>query len=223
VNYSFQFADVLAAWPLLLKGTWITVQLSLIATLLGLLVAIACAWGKTAGPKPVRWIIQAYIELIRNTPFLVQLFFFFFALPAIGLRWSPYTAALTAMVVNLGAYATEIIRAGIESIPKGQIEAGQALSLKTHQIFRLIILKPALRAIYPALTSQFILLMLSSAVVSVISADDLTSVAANLQSQTFRSFEIYIVVTGIYLGLALSFSALFRLIQRRALSYPDRR
>ena len=223
MTYSFQFADVLAAWPLLLKGTWITVQLSLIATALGLLVAIACAWGKTAGPKPVRWVIQAYIELIRNTPFLVQLFFFFFALPAIGLRWSPYTAALTAMVVNLGAYATEIIRAGIESIPKGQIEAGQALSLKTHQIFRLIILKPALRAIYPALTSQFILLMLSSAVVSVISADDLTSVAANLQSQTFRSFEIYIVVTGIYLALALAFSALFRQIQRRALSYPDRR
>lgn len=223
MDYSFQFADVLAAWPLLLKGTWITIQLSLLATLLGLIVAIACAWGKTSGPKPLRWAIQAYIELIRNTPFLVQLFFFFFALPAIGLRWSPYTAALTAMVVNLGAYATEIIRAGIESIPKGQIEAGQALSLKTHQIFRLIILKPALRAIYPALTSQFILLMLSSAVVSVISADDLTSVAANLQSQTFRSFEIYIVVTAIYLALALSFSALFRLIQRRALSYPDRR
>jgi len=223
VNYSFQFADVLAAWPLLLKGTWTTVQLSLIATLLGLLVAIACAWGKTSGPGWVRFLVNAYIELIRNTPFLVQLFFFFFALPAIGLRWSPYTAALTAMVVNLGAYATEIIRAGIESIPKGQIEAGQALSLKTHQIFRLIILKPALRAIYPALTSQFILLMLSSAVVSVISADDLTSVAANLQSQTFRSFEIYIVVTGIYLALALAFSALFRQIQRRALSYPDRR
>ena len=223
MHYTFQFADVLAAWPLLLKGTWTTVQLSLLATALGLIVAIACAWGKTAGPRPLRWLIQAYIELIRNTPFLVQLFFFFFALPAIGLRWSPYTAALTAMVVNLGAYATEIIRAGIESIPKGQIEAGQALSLKAHQIFRLIILKPALRAIYPALTSQFILLMLSSAVVSVISADDLTSVAANLQSQTFRSFEIYIVVTAIYLALALAFSAVFRVVQRRTLSYPDRR
>ncbi len=223
MSYSFHFADVLAAWQLLARGALTTVQLSLLATLLGLLVAIFCAWGKTSGPRPLRWLIQAYIELIRNTPFLVQLFFFFFALPAIGLRWSPYTAALTAMVVNLGAYATEIIRAGIESIPKGQIEAGQALSLKAHQIFRLIILKPALRAIYPALTSQFILLMLSSAVVSVISADDLTSVAANLQSQTFRSFEIYIVVTAIYLALALAFSALFRLIQRRALSYPDRR
>jgi polar amino acid transport system permease protein len=223
VDYTFQFADVFAAWPLLLKGTWITVQLSLVATVLGLAVAIVCAWAKTAGPAPLRWLVQIYIELIRNTPFLVQLFFFFFALPAIGLRWSPYTAALTAMVINLGAYATEIIRAGIESIPKGQVEAGLALSLKPHQVFLLIVLKPALRAIFPALSSQFILLMLSSAVVSVISADDLTSVAANLQSQTFRSFEIYIVVTLIYLSLALLFSGMFRLIQRRMLSYPERR
>jgi len=223
VNYSFQFDDVLAAWPLLLQGSWVTVQLSLTATLLGLLVAIACAWAKTSGPRPLRWAVQAYIELIRNTPFLVQLFFFFFALPAIGLRWTPHTAALVAMVVNLGAYATEIIRAGIESVPRGQVEAARALSLRPHQVFRLVVLKPALRAIFPALTSQFILLMLSSAVVSVISADDLTSVAANLQSQTFRSFEIYIVVTAIYLALALLFSALFRGVQRRWLSYPDRR
>ncbi|SIR38183.1 amino acid ABC transporter permease [Pseudacidovorax sp. RU35E] len=223
MNYQFQFDAVLAAWPLLLKGTWITVQLSLTATLLGLAVAVVCAWGKTSGPAPLRFLINAYIEVIRNTPFLVQLFFFFFALPVIGVRWSPYMAALTAMVVNLGAYATEIIRAGIESIPKGQIEAGRALNLKSWEIFRFIIIKPALKAIYPALTSQFILLMLSSAVVSVISADDLTSVAATLQSQTFRSFEIYIVVAAIYLGLALLFSLLFKLIYQRVLHYPDRR
>jgi len=191
--------------------------------LIGLCVAIVCAWGKTAGPAGLRFIINTYIEVIRNTPFLVQLFFFFFALPAVGVRWSPYTAALTAMVVNLGAYATEIIRAGIESIPRGQIEAGLALNLKRWEIFRFVILKPALKAIYPALTSQFILLMLSSAVVSVISADDLTSVAATLQSQTFRSFEIYIVVTVIYLGLSLAFSALFKLIYTRTLNYPDRK
>lgn len=220
MNYSFQFGDVFAAWPLLVKGTLNTIELSLLAMLLGLMVAIVCAWGKTAGPRPSRWVINVYIELIRNTPFLVQLFFFFFALPALGLRWSAYAAALVAMVVNLGAYATEIIRAGIESIPKGQIEAGLALNLKRHEIFRFVILKPALRTVYPALTSQFILLMLSSAVVSAISADDLTSVAANLQSQTFRSFEIYIVVAGIYLLLALSFSALFRVIYRLALNYP---
>lgn len=223
MNYKFQFGDVFAAWPLLLKGTWTTVQLSLSATVIGLALAILCAWAKTSGPRPLRWLINAYIELIRNTPFLVQLFFFFFALPALGLRWSAHTAALTAMVVNLGAYATEIIRAGIESIPKGQIEAGLALNLKHHEIFRFIILKPALRAIYPALTSQFILLMLSSAVVSAISADDLTSVAANLQSQTFRSFEIYIVVTAIYLLLSLAFSALFRFTYQRWIYYPERR
>ncbi|MFZ3081324.1 amino acid ABC transporter permease [Rhodoferax ferrireducens] len=223
MNYVFQFGDVFAAWPLLVKGTLSTIELSMLAMLIGLMVAIGCAWGKTAGPRPLRWFINAYIELIRNTPFLVQLFFFFFALPALGLRWSAHTAALTAMVVNLGAYATEIIRAGIESIPKGQIEAGLALNLKRHKIFQYVILKPALRTVYPALTSQFILLMLSSSVVSAISADDLTSVAANLQSQTFRSFEIYIVVAVIYLVLALSFSALFRVIYRLALHYPDRR
>jgi polar amino acid transport system permease protein len=223
VNYKFQFGDVFAAWPLLLKGTWTTIQLSLSAMVIGLLLAILCAWAKTAGPRPLRWVINVYIELIRNTPFLVQLFFFFFALPALGLRWSAHTAALTAMVVNLGAYATEIIRAGIESIPKGQIEAGLALNLKAHEIFRFVILKPALRAIYPALASQFILLMLSSAVVSAISADDLTSVAANLQSQTFRSFEIYIVVTAIYLLLSMAFSLLFRVAYHRWLNYPERR
>lgn len=223
MNYVFQFGDVFAAWPLLVKGTLSAIELSMLAMLIGLMVAIGCAWGKTAGPRPLRWFINAYIELIRNTPFLVQLFFFFFALPALGLRWSAHTAALTAMVVNLGAYATEIIRAGIESIPKGQIEAGLALNLKRRKIFQYVILKPALRTVYPALTSQFILLMLSSSVVSAISADDLTSVAANLQSQTFRSFEIYIVVAVIYLVLALSFSALFRVIYQLALHYPDRR
>ncbi|MEF9962945.1 MAG: amino acid ABC transporter permease [Comamonas sp.] len=223
MNYTFQFDQVLAAWPQLLQGTWVTIQLSFIAMVIGLAVAIVCAWGKTSGPAPLRFVINAYIELIRNTPFLVQLFFFFFALPAVGLRWSPQTAALVAMVVNLGAYATEIIRAGIESIPKGQIEAGLALDLKRWEIFRFVILKPALKTIYPALTSQFILLMLSSAVVSVISADDLTSVAANIQSETFRSFEVYIVVAVIYLLLSLAFNLLFKLIYRMALNYPDRR
>jgi polar amino acid transport system permease protein len=223
MNYQFQFAAVFDAWPLLLRGTWITIELSLTAMVLGLIVAIFCAWAKTSGPRALVWVVNAYIELIRNTPFLVQLFFFFFGLPALGLRWSPHAAALVAMVVNLGAYATEILRAGIQSIPRGQVEAGLALNLKRHQVFRFIILKPALKAIYPALTSQFILLMLSSAVVSAISADDLTSVAANLQSQTFRSFEIYIVVAGIYLVLAVLFSFLFRVVYQLALNYPDRR
>jgi polar amino acid transport system permease protein len=223
VNYTFQFGPVFDAWPLLLKGTWITIQLSSLAMLFGLGLAVICAWGKTSGPAPVRWIVNAYIELIRNTPFLVQLFFFYFALPAAGVRWSSHTAALVAMVVNLGAYAAEIVRAGIQSIPRQQIEAGLALNLSRIEIFRFIVLKPALRAIYPALASQFILLMLASSVVSVISADDLTSVAATLVSQTFRSFEIYIVITVIYFVLTLVFTYLFRLVFRLGLNYPDGR
>nr|WP_211113499.1 amino acid ABC transporter permease [Azospirillum endophyticum] len=208
----------------MLDGAWLTVRLSFGAMAIGLVVAILCALGKTSGPRPVRWLINAYIEVIRNTPFLVQIFLIFFGLPTVGLRLSPDMAAMIAMVVNVGAYATEIIRAGIESIHKGQIEAGLALGLRPLQIFRYIVLKPALRTVYPALTSQFILLMLSSSVVSAISADELTSVANNIQSQTFRSFEIYIVVTGIYLVLALMFSALFAGIYRLAFAYTiDRR
>lgn len=208
---------------MLLAGAWLTIKLSFSAMVIGLCVAIVFALCKTHGPAFLRWPINVYIELIRNTPFLVQLFFFYFGLPALGLQFTANVAALIAMVVNVGAYATEIIRAGIESINKGQIEAGLALNLSRLQVFRYIILKPALRTIYPALTSQFILLMLTSAVVSAISADDLTSAAANLQSQTFKSFEIYIVITGMYLLMAMGFSLLFRAVHATFFNYPEGR
>jgi polar amino acid transport system permease protein len=223
LSYTFQFDAVFDSWDELLDGTLLTLQLSASAMLIGLVVAIACALGKTSGPRPIRWLVDTYVELIRNTPFLVQIFFIFFGLPAIGLRLSSNQAALISMIVNVGAYATEIIRAGIESIGKGQVEAGLALGLRPLQVFRYIILKPALRAVYPALASQFILLMLSSSIVSAISADELTSAANNIQSRTFRSFEIYIVVTGIYFVLSVLFSTVFAGIYRAAFSYADRR
>lgn len=223
MNYAFQFDAVFDAWPLLLEGTLHTIALSMAAMAIGLCIAVLCAWGKHAGPRPLAWLINAYIEVIRNTPFLIQLFFFYFALPSIGLQWSASTAALVAMFVNLGAFSAEIIRAGIEAIPKGQIEAGLALNLKRYQVFLYVVLKPALKTIFPALSSQFILLMLTSSVVSAISADDLTSVAASIQSNTFRSFEIYIVVTAIYFALSMAFMALFKLCYQRFLYYPGHR
>src|SRR3954454_3707494 len=212
-----------ASWEDLADGAWMTIQLSGTAMLIGLAVAVVCAMVKTSGPRPLHWLVNAYVEIIRNTPFLVQIFLIFFGLPTLGLRLSPWQAALIAMVVNVGAYATEIIRAGIESIQKGQIEAGMALGLGKLQVFRYVVLIPALRAVYPALTSQFILLMLTSSVVSAISAEELTSIANDIQSQTFRSFEIYIVVTGMYLVLSLMFSTLFAGIYRLAFNYADRR
>jgi polar amino acid transport system permease protein len=220
MGYQFKFAPVFENFDQLLAGALVTIELSLGAMVLGTVVAIFCAIGKTAGPKPVRFLIDCYIELIRNTPFLVQIFFIFFALPALGIRMSPNMAALTALTVNVGAYATEIVRAGIESINRGQVEAGTALGLGRAQIFRYIIMKPALRTIYPALTSQFIYLMLTSSVVSVISATDLAAAGNNIQSQTFAAFEVYLVITAMYLVLALALSGLFSLIQRWAFNYP---
>ena len=223
MNYVFQFGEVFAAWPDLLWGAWLTIQLSASAMTLGLIVAIAGALGKTMGPKPVRWLVDAYVEVIRNTPFLIQIFIVFFALPRLGIRLSANQAALIAMVVNIGAYATEIVRAGIETIHKGQIEAGLALGLKPLQVFRYVVLFPALRTVYPALCSQFILLMLSSSVVSAISAQELAAVANNLQSKTFRSFEIYLVVTAMYLVMSLMFSVAFAGIYRAVFARQDRR
>ncbi len=218
--YDFNFVPVFASFDQLLVGACLTVRLSCAAMLLGLVVSIVCAWGKTSGPVLIRYVIDAYIEIIRNTPFLVQIFFIFFGLPSLGLRLSPNGAALLALVVNFGAYGTEIIRAGIESIHRGQVEAGTALGLSKLQIFRYIIMKPALRTVYPSLTSQFIYLMLTSSVVSVISADDLAAAGNDLQSATFASFEVYIVITLMYLALSISFSAIFSAIERMAFRYP---
>jgi len=218
--YNFNFAPVFASMDKLLLGAWQTIELSVGAMVLGLVVSIVCAWGKTSGSKPVRLVIDAYIEIIRNTPFLVQIFFIFFGLPSAGLRLSPNSAALLALVVNFGAYGTEIIRAGIESIHKGQVEAGTALGLSRLQVFRYIIMKPALRTVYPSLTSQFIYLMLTSSVVSVISANELAAAGNDLQSATFASFEVYIVITLMYLVMSIGFSAVFSLIERLAFKYP---
>jgi polar amino acid transport system permease protein len=205
VNYAFRFNVVWDHFPELMNGALLTIELSATAMAMGLCLAVLCAYGKSAGPGPVRWLVDGYVELIRNTPFLVQIFIFYFSLPMIGIRLTANSAALAAMTINLGAYASEILRAGIEAIPRGQIDAARALGLRRLQIFRSIIIFPALKAVYPALTSQFILLMLSSSVVSTISAVELTAVTNSLQSTTFRSFEFYFVATGLYLAMSLGF------------------
>jgi polar amino acid transport system permease protein len=152
------------------------------------------------------------VEVIRNTPFLVQLFFIFFGLPSAGVRLSEMEAATLAMVINLGAYSTEIIRAGIEATPWGQIEAGRSLAMTRLQIFRHIVLLPALRRIWPALSSQIVIVMLGSAVCSQIAAEDLSFAANFIQSRTFRAFEVYILTSLIYLLLALILRQVLRVV-----------
>lgn len=222
MNYQFRFDLVLGSFPDLLIGAWLTIQLSVIAMAIGIAVALLSAVARMNGPKPVQWFIGAYVEVIRNTPFLIQIFIVFFGLPSLGIRLSPTTSALLAMVLNVAAYVTEIIRAGIESVPRGQIEAGKAVGLKPLQIFRYIIIKPALKSVYPALTSQYVLLMLQSSVISAISAEELTAMANDIASRTFASFEVYIIVTGIYFVMGIAFSTLFSLLFRKLFAYPDR-
>jgi polar amino acid transport system permease protein len=209
VGYTFQYGATLVHLPELLAGAWLTIALSAQAMLGGLLIGVVCAVTRSWGPRPLGFAVACYVEFIRNTPLLIQLFFVFFALPFLGLRMTANTAALVALTINLGAYATEIVRAGVDAVPGGQIEAGRALGLKRLQIVRFLVIFPALKAVYPALTSQFILLLLGTSIVSAISAEELTAVANTLNSRTFRSFEIYTIVTAIYVVIALSFKAMF--------------
>ena len=221
MRYTFQFSGVFDRVDLLVAGAWAPIQLSALSMAIGLLVGILCARILTHGPSPLRPVVRAYVEVIRNTPLLVQLFLIFFGLPSLGIRLSADAAALIALSINLGAYSTEIVRAGLQAVHRSQIEAGEALALTPFQVFRHVVLPPALEKVYPALASQFVLTMLASSIVSAISAEELTSAANLIQSQTFRSFEVYIVVGLAYLGLALVFRVLFFLIEITA--FPRRR
>lgn len=200
----FDFGAVLVDWRLLAKGVAWTIGLTAIATVIGMAVGVACAWARAHGPLWLRWVAGSYVELIRNTPFIVQLFFIFFGLPAAGVKLTPETASIIAMVMNLGAYSTEIIRAGIEATPKGQIEAAVSLALNKVQVFTRVVLPPALKKVWPAMVSQIIIVMLGSAVCGQISTEELSYAANLIQSRNFRAFEAFIIATLIYLALAVA-------------------
>jgi polar amino acid transport system permease protein len=201
---TLDFSVVLKQWPLLLDGLALTVGLTLIAAVLGTLLGIACGVIRSKGPRWARWLIGTYVELIRNTPFIIQLFFIFFGLPGLGLKMTALTAAILANVINLGAYVSEIARSGIEATPNGQIEAAESLALDRWQIFTRVILPPALKRVWPALVGQMVIIMLGSAVCSQISAEELSYAANQIASNSFRNFETYIVVAALYLLLSIA-------------------
>lgn len=214
MHYIFDFSWIWDYGPVILKGLFVTVELTLVGAVAGVFLGILCAWIRTLGPEMLRPPVAAYVELIRNTPFMIQLFFIFFGLPSVGVQLSELQAANLAMIINLGAYSCEIIRAGIEATPKGQFEAGAALALGPLQTFRLVILVPALQRIWPALSSQIVIVMLGSAVVSQIAAEDVTFAANFIQSRTFRAFEAYMLSTAIYLLFAIALRQLLNQLGR---------
>jgi polar amino acid transport system permease protein len=222
VGYTLDFSVVAERTPDLLLAALATIGLALAGMSLALIIGVLGVVARGSRIRILRVTVIAFVEVVRNTPFLVQIFFIFFALPQMGLRFSPTVTAIIALALNGGAYAIEIIRGGVESIHKGQIEAGLALGLHRAEVFRVIVLKPALRAIYPSLTSQFIMLTLTTSVCTSIAAYELTSVAQRIESDTFRSFEVYFTITVMYLLISWMMMGIFALISRYFFNYPVR-
>lgn len=206
---TLDFAAVLSRWPMFLDGAVMTLKLAAGATLVGFAIGTVGAIARRSKLGWAQRASTAYVEVIRNTPLLVQIFLVYFGLASIGLKLPAFGVALAALIINVGAYATEIMRAGFDSIHKGQLEAAECLALNRRQVYWHVVLLPAMERVYPALTSQFVLLMLASSVCSQISAEELTAVANFVQSDTYRPFETYMLVAAGYLLLSLLMRAGF--------------
>jgi polar amino acid transport system permease protein len=209
----------LDALPLLLRGALLTLQVSALAIVLAAAVGVAVAAARTAAFPPLRWVGAAYVEVFRNTPLLVQIFFVFFGLPRVGVRLSPFQSGLLALSLYTAAYNAEVFRAGLEAVPRGLREAAAALGLSNWQRFRHVVLPVAVRISLPALGNNFVALVKNSSLVSTIGMVELTFVARDLEAWTFRSFEVYGMATLLYLGLVLFLVWALRRVESRTLAY----
>ena len=212
MSYQFDFSFLAEKWPAFVAGAWLTIQLTVVSIALGFVVGTVCALLRVYGGVALRRLVGFYVELIRNTPLLIQIFIVYFGLSSLGLKLSAEVSAVIALVVNMGAYTTEIMRAGIQSIQRTQLEAADCLGLTRLQTIVHVVLLPAMERVYPALSSQFVLLMLASSITSQISTEELTATANLVQSDTYRSFEVYIIVAVVYLGLSALYRFAFWLI-----------
>lgn len=198
----------------LLYGLGVTLQISALSLIFAFLIGLIAALFRLSDSPVARLIARAYLEVIRNTPLLIQIFFIYFVLgPVLGLDRFP--AAVLALSLFEGAYASEIFRSGILAVDKGQIEAASSLGLRNHFIYRFVILPQAIRIVLPPLTSQAISLIKDSALVSTIAIYDLTMQAQALISETFLTFEIWFTVAILYLVITVTLSFLVAFLERR--------
>lgn len=201
----------------LLDGIWMSVWLTVLAGVLGFSFAIVLAvLRRSKEQRVLSWAAASYIELIRNTPLIVQLFFVAFGLPLLlGYRWPFEASALLALSLNFSAYYAEIVRAGLDNIEQGQTDAHQALALPKYKAFFLVILPQAMAKVYPSLVSQFIFLFLTTGIISELGIEELTWSGRFIADRTFRDFEVFLVLTAIYVLLAMMFKAAFHLGEKR--------
>lgn len=200
LNYSFLAQNV----GLLVEGIWLTILLSIASIALGFVAGTILAVARRSSYPVLRTLTAAYVEVIRNTPLLIQIFLTFFGLSMIGPKLPAVLVAVIALTINTAAYTSEIVRAGFDSIKPGQWEAGESLGMSRVQVYWHVALLPALEKVYPSLSSQFVLLMLASSITSQISVEELTGVANYLQAASYRPFETYTVVAVVYLALSLA-------------------
>lgn len=219
--YEFDFSFLKDFLPDLMNGIWLTIGMTLVSIVPGFVLGTAVAVARLRGRPAIQRVATVYVEAIRNTPLIIQVFWLFFGLAVLQVHIGPFAAAVIALIINVGAYTAEIMRAGFKSIPRGQLEAADCLALSPFQKLVSIEVPQAVERVYPALVSQFVLMMLATSIMSQISAEELTGVAYMIQSFTFRGFEVYLVIAVIYLALA---SALRLLLTGLAeISFPRRR
>ena len=202
--------------PLLITGAGITIQITAISVGLGLIIGMFVGIARISNVKLLRWLAAIYIDFLRGTPLLVQIFLIYFALPVIlEQRVDPFIAAITACGINSGAYIAEIFRAGIQAIDEGQMEAGRSLGMTWVQTMRYIIVPQAFKNIVPPLGNEFIALLKDSSLVSVIGLEELTRRGQLIIARTYGSLEIWISVALIYLVMTLTISRLVAYLEKR--------
>ncbi len=201
---------------LLLQGAWVTLQITGVAVFCGVIIGLFVGIAELSSYKMLKIPAKIYVDVIRGTPLLVQIFLIYFALPAlIGTRIEPYIAAVTACSINSGAYVAEIFRAGIQSIDKGQFEAGRSLGLTWTQTMAKIVIPQAFRCTIPQLGNEFIAMLKDSSLVSVIGFEELTRKGQLIIAATYRSFEIWTAVAIVYLVMTLTISRLVAYLEKR--------
>lgn len=213
---NFDLDLVVRSFPLLLMGAGITIQITVLSVGFGFLIGMFVGMARLAKLAPLRLLATVYVEFFRGTPLLVQIFIIYFALPIVlGTRIDPFVAAITACSINSGAYVAEIFRSGIQSIDKGQMEAGRSLGMSWTQTMRYVILPQAFKRIIPPLGNEFIAMLKDSSLVSAIGFEELTRRGQLIIARTYGSFEIWLSVAVIYLVMTLTISRLVNYLERR--------
>ncbi|HEX7827114.1 MAG TPA: amino acid ABC transporter permease [Mycobacterium sp.] len=219
--FEYQWRTILAYWPDYLHAAVLALQITVVGFVLAFVIASLAALARNSKSAILRFVATCYVEAIRNTPVLLQIFIVYFAFPSFGIRMSAVTAGTIALGINVGAYLTEVLRAGISSVGKGQLEAAQVLGLSTRTVLLNVVAPQALRNVYPALVNNLIQVLLGTSLLSAIAVPEITGVATVVNARTLLFVQAFGIAVGLYLILSYGLSAVASLVER--LSFKTRK